>query len=112
MKNPKWYKDEVILLVDTYFKLDRQISANNPQVIKLSEILNQLNIHQNIPDKAKFRNPNGISMKLANLMALDPNYEGKGLKSFSELDEKIFNQFYDNRIELQKLANKIRQDLE
>ena len=112
MKNPNWVREEVILLVDTYFKVTGQISANNPQVIKLSEILNKLDIHQNIVDKTKFRNPSGISMKLANLMALDPNYEGEGLKSYSELDKAVFEEFFNNRLELQTQADEIRKRIE
>lgn len=37
MRNPKWIRDEVILALDLYFKLEPgQIQAKNPQLVNKS----------------------------------------------------------------------------
>lgn len=46
-QNPKWHRDEVILVLDLYYRLESgQMNASNPEVIKTSEILNKLPIHK------------------------------------------------------------------
>jgi len=112
MRNPKWHRDEVILLLDLYF--DKNLgatSSNNPKIIALSEFLNRLPIHTHKPDPQKFRNPNGVVMKLANIQALDPNYKGKGLEAYSKLEKEVFEEFCSDIGRLHKIANKIRQVL-
>ncbi len=109
MRNPKWERDEVILALNLYFDENRgTIESNNPKIIELSELLNQLPIHSNRPDEEKFRNPNGVTLKLGNFLALDPNYSGKGMESYSKLDEAVFNEYYENLIELRDVAEGIR----
>lgn len=109
MKNPKWHRDEIILALDLYFQEDRgSIDARNPKIIELSEILNKLPIHTIIPDSVKFRNPNGVSLKLSNFLAIDPNYSGKGMYAHSKADYSIFMEFIDNRKELAKIASTIK----
>ncbi len=109
MRNPKWHHDEIILALDLYFRLDPgQIHARNPDVIELSRVLNQLPIHDVKPDEEKFRNPNGVGLKMSNFLALDPSYEGTGMKSYSKLDQILFNKYSGNRELLNQLARNIR----
>lgn len=71
MRNPAWTRDELILALSLYFKLDHSdISSSNPRIIHLSEILNRLPIHHDRPNQAVFRNPNGVAMKLSNFLRL------------------------------------------
>ncbi|MCT4582036.1 MAG: HNH endonuclease [Flavobacteriales bacterium] len=112
MKNPKWQKDEIILALDLYFDLEPgQIHSRNPKIIELSEVLNKLPIHENIPDKNKFRNSNGVGLKLSNFLAIDPNYEGKGMQSYSKLDKSVFDEYHNNQAELKKTANQIKETI-
>lgn len=112
MRNPKWHRDEIILALDLYFRIKPgNISAKNPEIKKLSEILNKLPIHDVIVND-EFRNPNGVSLKMSNFLAIDPNYPGKGMMSYSKLDAEIFNEFVDNKEFLFKLALKIRAAVE
>lgn len=109
MRNPKWERDEVILALNLYFDENRgTIESNNPKIIELSELLNKLPIHSNRPDEEKFRNPNGVTLKLGNFLALDPNYSGKGMESYSKLDEAVFNEYFENLIELRDVAEGIK----
>ena len=48
----------------------------------------------------KFRNPNGVSLKLSNFLALDPNYSGKGMESYSKLDQEVFEEFLIDKKDL------------
>lgn len=109
MRNPKWERDEIILALDLYFKLEPgQMHSKNIEVIELSEILNDLPIHEIRPDKIKFRNPNGVGLKLCNFLAIDPTYKGKGMASFSKMDSEIFFEFNDDKTRLSQIAQQIR----
>jgi len=109
MKNPKWHRDEIILALNLYFDEDRgSIAASNPKIIELSKILNILPIFSIKPDEAKFRNANGVGLKLSNFLALDPEYKGKGMDAGSKLDREIFDEFRFDKTRLRKLANGIK----
>lgn len=109
MRNPKWRRDEIILALDLYFKTEPgQIHARNPEVIELSKVLNQLPINEGRPDQVKFRNPNGVGLKLSNFLAIDPSYQGKGMESYSKLDKEVFEEFKNTRKELTSIASKIK----
>ena len=65
--NPDWTREELILALDLYFDLDQgQMHKGHPDVIRVSNELRELNIHTEIPDPKKFRNPSGISRRLGN----------------------------------------------
>jgi len=109
MRNPPWHRDEIILALDLYFHLVLgEIHARNPAIIALSDVLNNLPIFKIRPDEVKFRNPNGVALKLSNFLALDPNYHGKGMQAFSRLDEKVFWEFLEQKQLLGKLASAIK----
>ena len=109
MRNPKWHRDEVILALDLYFQLEPgQIHARNPKIIELSEILNKLPIHNESPQNNDFRNANGVGLKLSNFLAIDPEYQGKGMESFSKLDKEVFDEFHSKKTELSRIAKTIQ----
>ncbi|MRG45026.1 HNH endonuclease [Chitinophaga sp. SYP-B3965] len=107
-RNPKWHRDEIILTLHFYFSKDRgSIDARNPKVIELSRMLNRLPIVTDRPDKEKFRNPNGVSMKLSNFLAVDPNHSGKGMTRGSKMDKQVFFEFNDKKELLKTIAAEI-----
>lgn len=109
MRNPKWHRDELILALDLYFKLEPgQIHARNLSVVELSQTLNKLPLFDIRPDAERFRNPNGVGLKLSNFLAIDPDYHGKGMDAYSKLDEEVFNEFAHNRSLLARLALNIK----
>ena len=66
-RNPPWSRDELVLALDLYKRRYRDgIVRDDPEITDLSEILNALTIHAERPDAARFRNPNGIYMKMGN----------------------------------------------
>jgi len=109
MRNPKWHRDEIILALDLYFSPDRgSIDKRNPRIIELSKTLNSLPLFVKRPDEERFRNPNGVTMKLSNFLSVDPNYHGKGLESYSNLDERLFNEYAQRRNLLHSVAREIK----
>jgi 5-methylcytosine-specific restriction enzyme A len=113
MRNPAWHRDEIILALDLYFSKERgSIDGKNPKIVELSKVLNKLPLFAERPDEEKFRNPNGVTLKLSNFLPFDPNYQGKGMTGGSKLDEKIFKEYFDKRAELHAVASEIRKAAE
>lgn len=113
MRNPKWHRDEIILALDLYFADDRgSIDARNKKIVELSKILNDLPLFPDRPDQERFRNPNGVTLKLSNFLVFDPHYKGTGMKGGSKLDKAIFEEFYWERRKLKMLASQIKKIVE
>lgn len=109
-RNPAWQRDELILALDFYFRHPpKTVSQTHPAVLELSDLLNALPIHADRPDDARFRNPNGVYMKLGNFLRFDPDYQGTGLSRGGKLEEVIWNEFSGDRHRLHQLANMIAQ---
>ena len=87
-RNPPWSTDEIVLALALYFE-HGSLDDTDPRVIELSSILNAL--PHIAGDASTFRNPNGVAMKLANFLALDPDYEGAGLTSGSRRDAEVWD---------------------
>lgn len=109
MRNPKWHKDEIILALELYFNPNRgTITSTNPKIIELSKTLNKLKLAVKRNDERKFRNPNGVSLKLSNFLAIDPKYPGDGMKAYSKLDFELFEKYRNNLELLREEALKIK----
>ena len=73
MKNPKWTREEIILTLAFYHKHYPSIPEKNSEEIKyLSMLLRKLIKSQNISINRKYRNENGVYMKLMNFHHLNP----------------------------------------
>jgi 5-methylcytosine-specific restriction enzyme A len=108
MRNPKWERDELILALDLYFRHNpAHISSSHPEVVRLSEILNRLPLHEKKPDAEHFRNPNGVYMKLCNFLRFDPTYKGKGLERGGKFEQQIWDEFAGDNAHLRKVAQGI-----
>ena len=60
-RNPPWTRDELILALDLYFRVNPlHTSEQHPDIQELSVLLNALPVHSTRPDAEVFRNPNGI----------------------------------------------------
>ncbi|WP_390298215.1 HNH endonuclease [Gracilimonas halophila] len=91
------------------------MTSSHPDIIELSKLLNRLPIHDIRPDEVKFRNPNGVNLKLNNFKAFDPSYSGKGMENYGKLDKQVFDEFESDTDRLHKIAERIRavsQDLD
>lgn len=111
-KNPNWTRDELILALDLYFSEGRkQLEPSHPKVVELSQMLNQLPIHPKEFQDNQFRNQNGVSMKLGNFLAIDPDYDGVGLSRGSKLENEVWEEFAYQPYQLKLVANAIRDSI-
>jgi 5-methylcytosine-specific restriction enzyme A len=110
-RNPPWSRDELILALDLYIR-----SKGNPPgkgstgVLELSELLNRMSAHV-AHDAAKFRNPNGVYMKVMNFRRFDPHYteQGKkGLQRGGKLEQQVWKDFASHVVELSEVGEAIR----
>ncbi len=109
MKPPRWHRDEIILALDLYHSSEpKEMGSSKPRVIELSRMLNELPIHKKRNDDQRFRNPSGVSLKLGNFQAIDPDFKGKGMYAHSRLDKEIFFEFRGRNNELKSMANQIK----
>lgn len=104
-RNPPWTRDEHIVALDFYLKFAPNLpNKNSREIVELSEQLNALHAISEDTRYEKFRNPNGVYMKLMNLKRFDPSYSGVGL-AHGNKDEEVVWQLYGNkRRELSELA--------
>lgn len=108
-RNPSWSRDELILALDLYFRHSPlSISKKHPEVIKLSDVLNQLGVRLGRIENEKFRNPNGVYMKLCNFLRFDPTYTGSGLKAGNKMEEEVWNRYAADRKQLTVVAEGIK----
>ena len=107
-RNPRWEEEEVILALATYLS-GATPDKNNKLVIELSRELNALPLHTERPDAARFRNPSGVALKLANFAALDPSYRGAGMRSFSKLDAEVWRRYAEDEDALHEAVSAIRE---
>lgn len=108
MRSPKWSRDELILALELYFRVNPLYnSGKHPEIVRLSEILNSLPLHPQAAHGIKFRNPSGVYMKLCNYLRLDPSYKGAGLTRGGKFEEIIWKEFANDTERLKRTANSI-----
>lgn len=107
-RNPVWYRDELILALELYFRHPPTgISKSHPEVVRLSGILNELPLQKQPLDAERFRNPNGVYMKLCNFLRFDPEYGGKGLEAGGKMEKDVWDEFAGDRTHLRQIAEAI-----
>lgn len=109
-RNPAWTRDELILALDFYLRYTPSIpDKQSTEIADLSGVLNTLASEISTDKHETFRNKNGVYMKLMNFRRFDPNSEGKGLERGGKQEEVVWNLYANQRGELAKAANAIRQ---
>ena len=109
MRNPPWTLDELIVTLHFYLTHSPSLpSKTSPEVSELSGFLNRLRVKLggNLPDK--FRNHNGVYMKLMNFRRFDPNYEGVGLTRGNKNEGVVWERYFSRPDELKKVTEAIR----
>ncbi|MCV9960282.1 HNH endonuclease [Pararhizobium sp. BT-229] len=107
--NPDWTWDETLLALDLLYRHDGPIDRHHPDVIDLSKALRAAEIYPREGRKDNFRNPDGVALKLQNLLsAIDPT---RGLSS-SKRDKQTVAEFPASRkVELANIAATILYEL-
>lgn len=107
--NPTWTRDETILALDLLYLHGKPVDRRHQEVRQLSELLRRVAIHPAQSRTEKFRNPDGVALKLQNLFsAVEP---GRGL-TYSKTDLEIVTAFPKARkSELAEIARLLRLSL-
>lgn len=110
--NRNWNREELILALDLFFRHNpSHISKSHPEVIRLSNLLNRM--ASGIYEKdEKFRNPNGVYMKLQNFQSINPNYAAKGLSRGNRLEKVLWDEFAERPEELGRIAKSIEDSVD
>lgn len=107
--NPDWTRDELILALDVYARLDGAVPGPRlAPVVDLSNVLRETPLHRAAERRSNFRSPASVVMKLMNFRSIDPGYGGKGLTAGGRLDREIWNEFAGDRARLSNVATAIR----
>jgi len=111
-RNPTWARDELIVALDMYLR-----HAGNPpgkgsaEIADLSDTLNRLARYRGITQADRFRNTNGVYMKLMNFRRFDPAFTdaGKvGLSRGGKAEEDVWNEFASDPGRCHEVSEAIR----
>lgn len=81
-----WTREELIVAINLYCKLPfGKLHSNNSEIIKLANLIG--------------RTPGSVAYKLVNFASLDPSLRARGIRgayNVSNLDKKIWQEFFNN----------------
>jgi len=104
-----WLRDEVILALDLYRREGR--SPPPAAIAEVSEQLRGIPIERHLVARSTFRNLSSVRLKVANFVALDPDATTAGMRRGSQLDAKVFQEFWPEPSWLAETADAIRANL-
>ena len=95
---PQLVMDEVVLLVDAYFRMQNisSISLKKELVNELSDSMKRLPFFPDLKSEEGFRSPEGMQMCLANVGFIDPENNSK-FGHGSQLQRKVFDYYRNNK---------------
>lgn len=110
--NPDWTWDEHVLALELYMRDPTTTPGHgSKEVLELSALLNALARRSGLVGNDRFRNPNGVYMKLMNFRRLDPAVLAEGKKGLSQGaagEERVWNAYAGKLDELRVRAAAIR----
>lgn len=115
-RNPPWNRDELVLALDLYLRNPTSVAAKtSPEVHQLSSLLNKMSRLSGQTGDDRYRNENGVYMKMMNFRALDPRFtsQGKvGMQSGGALEKVIWAEYDGRKADLVADAKDIRLTVE
>lgn len=110
-RNPDWTRDELILALDLYMRNPRSPPGkSSKEVSALSETLNRLGERLGLLVNGKYRNINGVYMKLMNFRRFDPEAVASGrsgLRRGNSDEEAVWQEFASDLARLKATADAI-----
>ncbi|MER7541550.1 HNH endonuclease [Spirillospora sp. NPDC127506] len=107
-RNPPWAWDELVLACDLVADNGwKDLYPPDPRVMELSDLLQRLPIHPMAERGAKFRNPNGVGRKTADIATRHPDYTGKPTNG-GALDREVLHAFLEDPERMKATAELIR----
>jgi 5-methylcytosine-specific restriction protein A len=106
-RNQPWNRRELLLALDLYMR--RGLPPRTDwEVGELSVLLNTLRGRETVADPKRFRNANGVHMKLANFRSHDR--PGGGLAHGNRMEAELWKQFKDHPDQLAREIARIKAD--
>lgn len=107
-RSPPWVRDEVILACDLVAQNDWQyLTAEDPRVVELSDLLQLLPFHSAERRSDTFRNANGVARKTVDIATHHPDYSGLKTKG-GAIDEDVLQEFLDEPAHMHEVAQELR----
>lgn len=103
---PAWARDEIILALDLYVRV-RKARQDHPEIVSLSNLLRTA--WRTGQGNRSLRSPDSIHLKMQNFLRLDPDYSGAGMSAGSRLEAEVWNEFWNDKARLAKVATAIRE---
>jgi hypothetical protein len=102
-------RDELILVLDLYFRRGSNLHVTSPEVIELSQTLRRMDVCPvaELPMPDSFRSVNSVQKKIKGFQNADPDVSG-GLYREGKLTKDILLEFREERERLHSLAARIR----
>lgn len=115
MARNDWTREEIILAMDLYVKVGALGGGSIPgaesaQIMQFSSLLQDLGAYPPELRGDKYRNPNGIYLKLMNLRAVETD-GGHAMTHGSSMDAAVWRDFIDDLPHLRAEADRIRAGL-
>jgi 5-methylcytosine-specific restriction enzyme A len=111
-RNPAWVRDELILALDMYLRYaGNPPDKESPEILELSDTLNRLARYLGITRADRFRNANGVYMKLMNFRRFDPTFTETGRVGLSrggKAEEDVWSDFASDAGRCHQVAETIR----
>jgi 5-methylcytosine-specific restriction protein A len=109
VKNPDWTRDEIIVVAAAVAKQGwKQLDKGSPESIRISELLQAFWSGSDLEMSDTFRNPQGVSLKSANIVSCHPAYVGAPTHS-AKLDQAVVDDFIDDETVMLNVAQQIVQ---
>ena len=89
----RWDKYEVALLIETYINIVQKVKNSEESIEELSQILRSYAIKKGLKIDNKYRNKNGIGMKIQEVRYL---FTGKGMQHYSKLEQECVELYKEN----------------
>jgi 5-methylcytosine-specific restriction protein A len=115
-RNAPWSRDELLLALELYLKNPKTPPEKHTEEIQqFSLMLNKLGHLLGVPIKDKYRNENGVYMKLMNFRRFDPDFKSTGsvgLKAGNKDEKVVWDAYAKRPDELKKACDAIRSFIE
>lgn len=111
-RNPAWSREELILALDLYLRFRKAPPAKNSgEITELSMLLGRMQHAAGLTNTDRYRNTNGVYMKIMNFRRLDPEYTANGrvgLTRGNKEEAVVWNEFSGDKDKLAHAVAEIR----
>src|SRR4051812_30413452 len=105
-----WLRDELILALDLYRREGRNPPSSAVQA--LSDLLRAMPIEPELAADPRFRNANGVQLKVYNFVSIDPDSDIEGMPRIGRGDREVWDEFFADPARLAIAATGIRESID